>query len=98
MGWYDSNSGSTTHAVAQKQANAWGLFDMHGNVYEWCNDWYDTYPDISVTDPGGPSSGSNRVLRGGGWNAAPCTVGRLSVTTTALATAPTASACASRGR
>jgi formylglycine-generating enzyme required for sulfatase activity len=67
MGWYDSNSGSTPHAVAQKQPNAWGLYDMHGNVWEWCHDWYGSYPDISVTDPGGPSSGSNRVLRGGGW-------------------------------
>jgi formylglycine-generating enzyme required for sulfatase activity len=65
MGWYDSNSGSTPHAVAQKKPNAWGLFDMHGNVHEWCNDWYGTYPDISVTDPGGSSSGSYRVLRGG---------------------------------
>jgi len=68
MGWCDdSNSGSTPHAVAQKQPNAWGLYDMHGNVYEWCQDWYGTYPDISVTDPGGASSGSNRVIRGGYW-------------------------------
>lgn len=65
MGWYDSNSNSTPHAVAQKQANAWGLFDMHGNLWEWCQDWYDSYPTISVTDPVGPSSGTGRVNRGG---------------------------------
>jgi formylglycine-generating enzyme required for sulfatase activity len=68
MGWYVSNSDTSPHAIAQKTANAWGLFDMHGNVIEWCNDWYDTYPTGSVTDPVGPSSGSERVRRGGGFN------------------------------
>jgi len=67
MGWYCGNENSKTHPVAQKNANAWGLFDMHGNVWEWCNDWYDSYPDISVTNPTGPSSGTQRVLRGGDW-------------------------------
>jgi formylglycine-generating enzyme required for sulfatase activity len=67
MGWYDGNSGDTTHTVAQKQPNAWGLYDMHGNVLEWCQDRYGNYPSGSVTDPQGPSSGSARVVRGGCW-------------------------------
>jgi formylglycine-generating enzyme required for sulfatase activity len=65
MGWYCYNSDNTTHPVAQKTANAWGLYDMHGNVWEWCQDWYDSYPSDAVTDPPGPSSGSYRVERGG---------------------------------
>lgn len=59
-------SGGTT-LVGSFPANAWGLYDMHGNVHEWCLDWHGTYPG-SVQDPGGPTSGSNRVLRGGGWD------------------------------
>jgi formylglycine-generating enzyme required for sulfatase activity len=67
--WYSGNSGDKTHPVAQKQPNAWGLYDMHGNVYEWCQDWYDkNYPSGNVTDPTGPSSGSLRVLCGGSWS------------------------------
>jgi formylglycine-generating enzyme required for sulfatase activity len=64
--WY--NSGDKTHPVGQKKPNAWGLYDMHGNVAEWCQDWYDDYPSDSVTDPVGPSTGTDRVCRGGGWH------------------------------
>lgn len=68
MAWYSTNSGSKTHEVGNKQANSWGLYDMHGNVFEWCQDWYNSsYSDWKDTDPIGFDSGSDRVFRGGCW-------------------------------
>lgn len=67
VAWYDGNSGNRTHSVKQKQPNELGLYDMSGNVWEWCQDWYGSYSSDSQRNPQGPSSGSFRVLRGGGW-------------------------------
>ena len=69
-GWYDGNSGRKTHPVGQKQANAWGLQDMLGNVEESCGDWYGSYASGALVDPTGPGSGSARVNRGGSWDTA----------------------------
>jgi hypothetical protein len=68
MGWYYDNSGGTTHPVALKQPNHWGLYDMHGNVREWVQDWYSYYTADAKTDPTGPETGSSRVVRGGSWS------------------------------
>ena len=65
--WYGDNSGNTTHPVGSKRPNDWGVYDLHGNVWEWVADWYDDYPSGRVTDPQGPSSGTRRIIRGGGW-------------------------------
>lgn len=65
--WYNANSENMTHPVGEKQANAWGLYDMHGNVLEWVQDWYGDYSEGLQHNPSGPAEGSDRVFRGGCW-------------------------------
>ncbi len=72
MAWYEANSDKMTHAVSTKQANGWGLYDMHGNVYEWCQDWYSKnyYANSAGVNPTGAPSGTLQAVRGGSWRTA----------------------------
>jgi len=67
VAWYENNSDGTTHPVATKKPNELGIYDMSGNLWEWCNDWHGTYLPTEQTDPEGPVEGTHRIMRGGSW-------------------------------
>ena len=94
-GWYEGNSNNRTHPVGGKRPNAWGLYDLHGNVWEWVQDWYGAYPRGLVTDPRGPSSGADRVRIAAGVGTTPPAIAALRIAIgirRALATTTSASA------
>lgn len=77
VAWHQGNAGRQTHPVGLKRPNAWGLYDVEGNVYEWTADFFDSYDEDPLTDPTGPKTGGSRIPRGGSWNSTPVGV-RLS--------------------